>query len=290
MINEKQYTATNDYVFKRIFGHAGNEKITKRFIKCITGVEYNEIELDNTPILEADLIDSKMGVLDVFIEGEKDTNIDIEMQVTSKEYMADRILWYWSKLYSKDLEKGKEYSQTKKTICILIADFKLKNLKNIPKYMTKWKIREDEYREEILTDKLEIYIIELEKLKEGYKDKNKELIDWCEFIKAPESLDKSVIERNEYIKMASEELEKVNNDKKERRLAELREKAVLDEIAIRNTGYSDGKTDGIKEGIKEGEKKEKINIAKKLLDMKMSIDTIIEATGLTKEEIESIKK
>ena len=99
MSQEKQYIPTNDYVFKRIFGHAGNEKITKRFIKCITGVEYSNIELDSSPILEADLVNSKMGVLDVRVEGNKDTNIDIEMQVTSKEYIADRILWYWSKMY-----------------------------------------------------------------------------------------------------------------------------------------------------------------------------------------------
>ena len=291
MNQEKQYIPTNDYVFKRIFGHVGNEDITKRLIKCITGVEYSNIELDKTPILESDLIDSKMGVLDVRVEG--DANIDIEMQVTAKEYIADRILWYWAKMYSRELEQGKEYSSTKRAICVLIADFNLKKLKEIPKYMTKWNIREEKYKEVILTDKLEIIIIELEKLRGGYKDKNQELIDWCEFIMNPEKLDKRILERNEYIKMASEELNKINSDKRERRLAELREKAILDEIAIRNTGYSDGKEDGLKEGLKkgirEGEKNEKINIAKKMILEKIDVETISKITELSKEEIENIK-
>ena len=289
--NNKKYIPTNDYVFKRIFGHVGNEDITKRLIKCITGVEYSNIELDKTPILESDLIDSKMGVLDVRVEG--DANIDIEMQVTAKEYIADRILWYWAKMYSRELEQGKEYSSTKRAICVLIADFNLKKLKEIPKYMTKWNIREEKYKEVILTDKLEIIIIELEKLRGGYKDKNQELIDWCEFIMNPEKLDKRILERNEYIKMASEELNKINSDKRERRLAELREKAILDEIAIRNTGYSDGKEDGLKEGLreglKEGKKAKSIEIAKNLLSMKVDIDIIMKATGLEREEIEKIK-
>ena len=287
MNQEKQYTPTNDYVFKRIFGHVGNEDITKRLIKCITGVEYSNIELDKTPILEADLIDSKMGVLDVRVEG--DANIDIEMQVTAKEYIADRILWYWAKMYSRELEQGKEYSSTKRAICVLIADFNLKKLKEIPKYMTKWNIREEKYKEVILTDKLEIIIIELEKLRGGYKDKNQELIDWCEFIMNPEKLDKRILERNEYIKMASEELNKINSDKRERRLAELREKAILDEIAIRNTGYSDGKEDGLKEGLREGKKNEKINIAKKMILEKIDVETISRITELSKEEIGNIK-
>ena len=39
---------------------------------------------------------------------------------------------------------------------------------------------------------------------------------------------------------------------------------------------------------KNGEKKKSIEIAKKLLKMKISVEQIIEATGLTKEEIEKL--
>lgn len=46
---------------------------------------------------------------------------------------------------------------------------------------------------------------------------------------------------------------------------------------------------GLKEGKEEGKQTEKIEIAKKLLNLNVSIDNIIGATGLTKEEIESLK-
>jgi predicted transposase/invertase (TIGR01784 family) len=43
------------------------------------------------------------------------------------------------------------------------------------------------------------------------------------------------------------------------------------------------------DGIKKGMEQEKIEIAKSLLEHNVSIDIIMESTGLTKEEINKIK-
>ena len=291
--NRKMYTPKNDYVFKRIFGKEGNEDITRDFIKFATGIEYNEINLNTKPILEADIINNKMGVLDVKVEGDKETNIDIEMQVTSNEYIADRILWYWAKLYSDTIKKGNTYDNTKRAICILIADFEIEKLKSIKEYSTVWNIREKKHQDVILTDKLEIVIIELRKLDRREDASNKGLLNWCEFIQAPEKVSEKVMSENENIRKAKEELEKINNDEHERMLAELREKAIMDEMAIRKTGYNEGMNkglkDGMQQGIKEGEKNKSIEIAKRLLTMNIDISIIVKATGLSKEEIEKIK-
>ena len=56
-----------------------------------------------------------------------------------------------------------------------------------------------------------------------------------------------------------------------------RQRAILDY----NTGMRDAREEGIKEGA--------IKIAKNMLKKGIDIDTIIEVTGLTKEEIEEIK-
>ena len=45
-----------------------------------------------------------------------------------------------------------------------------------------------------------------------------------------------------------------------------------------------------REGLKEGELNAKVNIAKKLLEANYPIDEIIKITGLSKEEIEKLKK
>ena len=48
------------------------------------------------------------------------------------------------------------------------------------------------------------------------------------------------------------------------------------------------KIEAREEGLKEGSKQEKLEIAKKLLKMNMSISDISKATGLTKEQIENL--
>ena len=262
---------TNDYVFKRIFGKKGNEDITRNFIENVTGVRYEEINLEDTPILERDLLEKKIGVLDVKVIANKENDIDLEMQVVKSEYIADRILWYWAKMYSASIDRGESYNNTKRAICILIADFCLEDLKAVTKYHTKWHIREDDFVNIILTEKLEIHIIELEKL-ENMKilsEEDKKLLNWCKFIKNPDNMEDSTMSENNGIKRAKEELDKISQDAKERRLAELREKALMDEIAIRDSGfkegYEEGKASGIKEGMKQGIVKKQIEIAKKMI-------------------------
>ena len=127
---------------------------------------------------------------------------------------------------------------------------------------------------------MEIYIIELPKFKK-YKEKtnNSTLNSWIKFIESPEVIDMN--EKNEEIKKAKNVLEEISQDKHERYLAELRQKYIMDQKAIEGAGYD--------KGIKVGIEQEKVNIAKKLLKQKIDINVIIEATGLTKEEIEKLK-
>ena len=283
-MENKLLKVTNDYVFKRIFGKKGNEDITRSFIEAVTSEYYEDINLEDTPILERDLLENKMGILDVKVVANEINDIDIEMQVTKSEHIAERILWYWAKMYASSIEKGEGYSSTKRAICIMIADFKVERLKEIESYHTKWNIREEEKRDIILTDKLEIHIIELAKLKD--KDSKEKLKEWCKFIKAPESVEEATMKE---IKRAKEELDKISQDKKERRLAELREKAIMDEMAIRDSGYNEGKKDGIEEGLKNGKKIRSIEIAKEMLKENIDLSLVSKITGLSIEELKNIK-
>lgn len=164
MSKQELLSPTNDYVFGRIFGYKGNESITKGLLETITNEKYQSLEISSSVPTIRDLQDDKMGVLDVKAVANENTNFNIEMQVASYECIAERILWYWAKLYCDSIIKGEDYIKTKKTIAILIADFKLNRLKHIQKLHTSWHIREDEFSETILTEKLEIHIIELKKL------------------------------------------------------------------------------------------------------------------------------
>ena len=53
-------------------------------------------------------------------------------------------------------------------------------------------------------------------------------------------------------------------------------------------GEKRGRKEGMKEGMKEGRKEGALAIAQNLLRMKIPLDQIVTATGLTREEVENL--
>ena len=56
-----------------------------------------------------------------------------------------------------------------------------------------------------------------------------------------------------------------------------------------DTARKEGITEGMAEGIAEGIAKEKAKIAKKLLEIGMPLESIIQVTGLTENEINNLQ-
>ena len=279
-----RYKPTNDYVFKRIFGHKGNEKIAKDLIEAIVGEKFSNIKIEN-PILQSDDITGKTGILDVRLKAD-DSNVDIEMQVVRTENIQDRALWYWSKMFQESIIRGEDYSKTNRTICIIITDFNIESLLDNKDYHNKYMALNCRDKNNLLTNKMEIHIIELTKM-DSTNMLEDNLKEWCTFLKYPERIGDSVM--NENIKAAKEELEMINSDDLEKRRADEREKALMDHIWWRNNAIKEGKEIGIKEGKKEGIIEGKKQIAKSLIKENMPIDKIATITGLSKEEIEELK-
>ena len=160
----------------------------------------------------------------------------------------------------------------------------IENLEELD-YHSRWKIMEDKQGKKIiLTQKLEIDIIELPKII-GKEKEQDNLLDWLYFLENPKSerVTKKMKE-NENLKEAVKKLNNLSEDERMQRIADLRQKAIMDEKAI----YEKGLEVGIEKGIMEGSQKEKIEIAKKMLELKIDKETIAEATGLTEQEIEKI--
>ena len=238
-----------------------------------------EIKLDCNPITEKELSEDKVGILDIKAKLNNNVNCNIEMQIVDKYNIEKRILFYWSKMYMSGIKRGEDYAVLERTIVILITDYNLKNLKEIPEYMTKWNLRSDKYPKKILTDVLEIYIIEANKAKEfSFKD-NKTLDSWLKFINNPK--EESQME-NEEIKKAKKVLEEISQDEKERRMSELRQKYIMDQKAVYSQGYENGKEAGIEQNKKD--------IARKMKLENIDIQTISKLTGLAEEEILKINQ
>ncbi|MBR3696901.1 MAG: Rpn family recombination-promoting nuclease/putative transposase [Clostridia bacterium] len=287
---------TNDYLFKKLFGRKGSEKLTESLIQNFIGIKDIEVEeVYEDVILEKDLYQDKLGILDVQAKTKNNEYINIEMQCGNYEYIKDRLVFYLCKSFGMEaIRAGEDYSLTRRTVAVLICKDKLEILKEIPKWKTTWHIREDEYRTKVLTNKIEVVIIELEKITEMiYKGKIKkgspEYV-WNKFFLNPKELEEKEMKENKYVKEAQTKYVELIDDYAEARLALSRQMARMEKNTLRNLGIKEGIKQGIEQGLEEGIEKGKIEIAKNLLKMGISIEQISEATGLTIEEIKKYNK
>ena len=276
-INTSNFELLNprqDYVFKRIFGYKGNEDITKDFLTAILNQNITSVDIDTNTILGKDLQKDKVGILDVraIIDGK--INCDIEIQVVDQGNIEKRILFYWSKLYIDSIKEGNDYNKLNKTIIVLILDYNLEKLSKIEHFMTNWQIREKNHPKTVLTDALELYIIELPKFDTTNLDNNQKLLNsWIKFIKNPEEV---IDMPNSKIKKAQQVLEEISQDGRERYLADLRQKYIMDQTSLENYGYRKG----MKAGIEQ--------IIKRMIQRNLDINTISDLTNVPVYEINKL--
>lgn len=285
-----------DIVFQMLFS-SDNTNITKGLISALINKKIEKIELEINKQLLGKQIDEKVGIVDLRARLNNNIECEIEMQMVYSKNFIPRLLYYWSKIYSGQLKKGNMYNELNKVICIAIINEEIKEFEEI-KAHSKWQIIEDENRTKILTDKLELHIITIPKAIKEYKEnsKNKEnkLLQWVMFLNEPECVEvDEIMKENSEIKEAKVALRELSEDEENRRIAELREKHILDTQDIYETGLDEGFKRGEKvgkiAGKMEGSNEAKEKIAKKLLNKNMPIEQIVEITELKKEEILKIQ-
>lgn len=271
-----------DFVFKKIFGTEKNKPILINFLNAVIKptTPIKDVEIKNNDI-DKDFIEDKFSRLDVKATTSNKEHINIEIQVKNEYNMIQRTLYYWSKMYSEQIQNRDNYSKLERTVCINILNFKY--LKN-DKYHNAYRLKEITSNEE-LTDLQEIHFIELPKFNEiGNKEyvENVEKMDalekWLEFLVEPESNTVRQLElSNEEIKLAKSELYRLSMDSKEREQYNMREKAIYDRISALENAENKGKMERelelVRESLKQG----------------LEISLISKITGLSEEEILNIK-
>ena len=251
----------------------------------------DKIKINEDKELLSKSLDQKSGVLDLQIDANDTEKIDVEIQLIERSNLPERLLFYFLKLYLRGIGKGEDYRFAKKVVLIAIIDYNLKIEIEDKKMETIWKIIEENHHKTVLTNKFEIHILELEKVKEEYrKNKENKKAQWLLFLENPDMEEvKEIMGKNEEIKEAVVKVREMSEDEKLQRLADLREKAIMDEKAIYQAGLNNGKAEGEKLGREKQRAETMREVAKKLLKQNMKIENVAEITGLTIEEIQKLK-
>ena len=268
---DRIFPATNDVIFKKIFGDIKNKSVIKGFLSCI--LDLPEDEYDVLEVLNIDNgVDGKTGILDVKLRTKTEKVIDIEVQVAKVNYMRERILYYLSKLTVDQIGSGEGYDKIQKVVCIVIAADHIL-VKENDKLHNRYRLYDPETGS-TFTDKMEINTLDLMKRADP-KTVDPEVHEWVKFFNArtKDTLEMAQSSKIEAVKKAANIALKVNADDKTRIEAEQRENAVR--------SYQTDMEASRKEG--------KIEVAKSSLKIGLDYETISAITGLSVEEIEKLR-
>lgn len=257
----------SDFCLKELFE---NEIIRTHFISDVLGIPLKDIrsvKLRN-PFLRRTYRRQKLGILDVLIELNDNTKINIEIQLLRYKYWDRRQLFYLAKMYTSDLKSGEKYEKLNKCISISILDF---NLDDRQDYHSVYRFRDRSGHE--FSDVLELHTIELRKKVTGDGD----VENWIRFFNAESEADLRMIRTgNVGILEAIRELKRMSLGERIRARYEAHMKAVRDHSAAmdyaHDSGVEEGNENGIRaivrHGIEDGIPKERI-ISRLIQDFKL---------------------
>lgn len=201
------------------------------------------------PEIPKEIITEKLSILDIKAENEKEESFLIEMQTANVGNFTKRILYYWSKVYSRGLGKGQKYGKLKKVYSINFL--KQPVWDSHSDYLSTFRVLEKD-RIFPLTDDLEIHIIELSKFLKSAENLKTDLDAWFYLLKEASNLTgesmKTLEKKNKSVKRAISELKTLSRTAKSREIYESRRKAEHDYIS----GISDAFEKGIEKGREEG--------------------------------------
>lgn len=235
-----------DFAFKEIMM---DEQARIGFLSAV--LTLNPTDIKETKILNTNLRrlhkDEKLGILDVRILMNDNTEIDIEIQLSPLSVWANRSLFYLAKMYTEQISSGEDYSSFKKCVSISILDFEL--FRETPEFYSCFHIWEDT-RRLLYTDRMEFHVLELPKLPKELKEDSSDILLWAKFINAERKEEFDMLaEKNPYIGSAYQHLQVISQDKIKRMEYEAREKAIRDYnqgmLEAEQRGEARGATRGI---------------------------------------------
>ena len=296
----KYFNPLNDYFIRYLFTDKGSsETILLDFINSIminaNMKTFRSVEI-LTPFNLKKNKNLKETIVDVKCITQNGSVVIIEIQLQGNSRFPERILYYWAANYSKLLKHGERYDELTPVISINLLNFNLDKTKNIHSCYMLYEMN----NKKLLTDHLQIHIIELKKFRKNVL--SKDLNYWLKIFTS-KNLEASMSEIVKEKPIMEEVQKKYNNFVKSRLMMMEYEKKeaylygnqiMLDEERKlgREEGIKEGIEQGIEkgkeEGIKEGIKETQISMAKNMKNDKVDLNTISKYTGLSIEEIEKL--
>jgi len=265
-----EYTFKTDTLFKMLF--VQYPELLKRLVAELLGIRLESIgqfEITN-PEMPPESLGDKFCRLDInmTVDGQR---VDLEVQVEDEGDYPERSLFMWSREFSTALPAGGKYSDLPRTIIISIVAF---NLFDCAEFHSEYQPLEVT-RHTPLTDKMSLHYFELPKLP-GTVNADNRLELWLSLFKAETE--------EELVQIEAMEVPEMNEA-----IGAYRNITATPEFRERERLYAKARHDEA-QALYHARCEEKFEIAQNLLKRNRPLDEIVEDTGLTREEVENLRK
>jgi len=276
----------SDYIFKRVFGVEKNKKLLISLINSILkgNPTVTNLEIRNTEISK--ILKNNLTIyLDIKAEINPQEFVDIEIQVRNTGEIMERAVQYLAEVLTLNCRKLTEEERRAgqrqtykypKVIGIWIMGENVTDRKDAVNEacLAFPPTERDEYQ--IITDKLRIFFVELQKFHPKHIDRKNMLDVWMAFLKNPLNDD---IQDVPEVREALDTLKEISADKDEREIYYLRQHTEFGYLSEKNVAVQ-----------KEREKAqaEKIETARNFLRMGLSVEQVAQGTGLSIEEVNKL--
>lgn len=294
-LQERYVNLLTDFGFKRVFGSEPNKQILIDFLNTllpshhqIEDLSYKTTEnLGNTPV-------DRKAIFDIYCQGVNGDRFIVELQKAKQNFFKDRSVFYASFPIQEQALRGEWNFKLAPVYSIGVLDFVFDDHREEDALIHTVKLKDQNCQ--VFYDKLTFIYVELPKFNKKLEELDSKQDKWLYLFRHLPDLDDQprpfqdsvFLQLFEIAEIAS--FSRTEQDSYQSSLKYYRDmNNVIDTSRMegREEGWEEGKEEGRKEGVREGRKLEKIEIARSLIG-KVPVETIVQATGLNREEIERL--
>jgi predicted transposase/invertase (TIGR01784 family) len=275
---DKYINPFTDFGFKKIFGEEENKDLLVDFIQTlmpeksnITTINYLKTEKLGRSNAE------RKAIFDLYCENDKGEKFIVELQRAEQDYFKERSIYYSTFAIQEQAKKGKWDYNWQGVYTIAIMDFSFAH--SLHKNVKTQVVLYDEENKVIFSDKLKYIYLEMEKFDKSIEELENHYEKWLFILKNLHLLDEIPKELRE------KAFQKVFN------VAEIAKYNPKDRQTYENSlKYYRDMENSLDLQYKTGRNEREVEIAQKLLNLGCDNNFIINATGLSIEQIEELRK
>ncbi len=221
------YTLKNDYLFIALMNsHPYTLKMLVCSLLALNPEDIRSLTIRN-PIKVGEAVTDKTFILDLDLNLNDDTYLNIELQVADHGNWPERSLGYLCRTYD-NLSKGDDYINTKSAIHIGILDFTL--FQNYPEFFATYRLLNCKNLNEY-TSKFTLHVLDLSKIDMATdEDKQYRRDIWSRVFQSTTWGDlMAIAEENQDFAPVVEQIDRLSTDEAVRLHCEARERAIIHE-------------------------------------------------------------